>query len=1388
MEPGAGAAQAMTQDEVAERVEQSEDSDDRRIWVRLIAGCALLVGLAFIQSPGYLVPDTKFDLAVDPLGFLSRALHLWDSEGAFGQLQNQAYGYLWPMGPFFSLGSLLDLPPWVTQRLWLAVVMCVAFVGAALLSRALGVRSDAAVLIAAFAYATSPRMLSTLGPISIEAWPSAVAPWVLLPLVMGMTRGSPRRMALLSGVAVGMVGGVNAVATFAVIPLGALWLLTRQAGPRRRTLMLWWPVFTALGTLWWLVPLFVMGAYSPPFLDFIETASVTTFPTTLFDGLRGTSAWVPYIDPEWRGGHEMVTRSYLALNSGVLLMLGMAGILMPRNPHRQFLLLGVVLGLVLVSMGHLGSVQGWFAEQLHAMLDAELAPLRNVHKFDPVVRLPMVIGLAWVLELSLRTRSVQAIDVAGRTVRVRTDRRFVALALVAVLGASTPAVAGHLTSSRPVLETPQYWRSVATWLGEHSNGTVALLAPGSGFGDYLWGSPRDEPLQYLADAPWAVRNAIPLATPGNIRMLDAFEERLAQGAASPGLAAYLRRAGVGYIVVRNDLRSSSDVPSSVLVHQALLGSEGLTFVKAFGPEVGGGASLRTARGRVLVSGGWNQQRRAVEIYAVAGAESTVAARRDEAPVVIGGPEDLLDLADVGVLDDEPTVLAVDSSADAAPTGPLVLTDGLLDRERFFGRVHDGASSVSTPGEPRRTGNPTKDYLLGSGDRWRTTARFVGAQAVTASSSQSDANAAGGARPGHLPYAAVDGLGDTEWVAGPGSRPWWQVTLGRPVDLNELRLVAGQDGAGRQHVKVRTDTGVSETVVLEPGESRTVEVPGGPTRRIRVEASAAAGRLALAEVLAPELQVRREMVMPAVPEQWGSPDTILVRRLSDARSGCATVDTTVACLEARSEPDEETMTVRRVMEIPAGGEYDASLTARPRPGLALNNLVQSGQLLNATGSSVAVDDSRASGLAAVDGEPGTTWTPKLADARPQLAVDWIGERTVRGLRILVPDDAPVQRPSKVVVLWAEGEREVSLDSDGSARFEPIRTDRMVIRLVTGDGAVSVETDGSVTRLPLGISELRLRGVPLTPLTFSDVARPWACGTGPTLRVGQEEWRTRLIASPTELMAGREVPTESCGRPLRVTVSGEATPVELSGSEISLPETLLLTGMSSDATLAAVSPVSVEAESPVAETLWPPAGADLVVQRRNWNAGWSATQGMQPAQPIRIDGWQQGWLTDGSADPVRTRFSADAPYRWGMAGGALLLIGLLVISLIPARLWPGRKLPDGRARSLGVGLMAVSGLLAGGVLGGWPGLAFAGLGVGVGLVARRVSAQAGAWVGAVVLLVASGAYALRPWTDASGWAGTWAWPHYLVLVALGLGFVLVGERRISRNRIAGRSTTR
>ncbi|MGB3771545.1 MAG: alpha-(1-_3)-arabinofuranosyltransferase family protein, partial [Rhodococcus sp. (in: high G+C Gram-positive bacteria)] len=173
--------------------------------------------LSFLQAPGLVVADTKYDLTQNPLGFLSRASHLWTSDATLGQVQNQAYGYFFPHGSFFAAGDLLGLPGWVTQRLWWAALLFAGFWGIVRLCEALGVGSRGSRVVAAVAYVLAPRVITTLGSISSESLPMMLAPWVLIPLVRvfsGRAVSIPRAAAC-SAVAVALMGAVNAVATAA---------------------------------------------------------------------------------------------------------------------------------------------------------------------------------------------------------------------------------------------------------------------------------------------------------------------------------------------------------------------------------------------------------------------------------------------------------------------------------------------------------------------------------------------------------------------------------------------------------------------------------------------------------------------------------------------------------------------------------------------------------------------------------------------------------------------------------------------------------------------------------------------------------------------------------------------------------------------------------------------------------------------------------------------------------------------------------------------------------------------------------------------------------------------------------------------------------------------
>jgi arabinofuranan 3-O-arabinosyltransferase len=519
---------------------------------RLVLISLSLVLAVFAQSAGNAAADTKIDLVISPLRFLGRALRLWDPTGGAGQLQNQSYGYLFPIGPFFAALHALGFPPWEVQRAWESAILVAAFLGAYRVARRLGVRSFWPAAAAGLTYALAPRTLGELTSISSELMPVAALPWVLLPLIGAAGSGSPRRAAARSGVALLFAGGVNAAATLAILPAPVLYLLTRSRGPRRRALIGWWAGAVVLACLWWAVPLVQLGRYSPPFLDWIESSSTTTLPTSLLASLRGVDHWESYLGPNiWPAGWIFASAPVAVVATTAVAAAGVVGMARRDVPERVFLWATLLLGLALLTFGHVSDVAVPGVESMRRLLDGPLVAFRNVHKFDPLVRLPLAIGVGFLLD---RVRVPVVVRVGRSSAGISVPARALsAVAAIAVgLIAVSPVLTNHLVSSQRVTAEPGWWRAAAQWLGAHSEGARALVVPGSASPHYVWGGTVDNALQPVATTPWTERNAVPLTQAGYIRLLDDVESKL-----SAGPTPHLRRYSPEPASATSSLRTTS---------------------------------------------------------------------------------------------------------------------------------------------------------------------------------------------------------------------------------------------------------------------------------------------------------------------------------------------------------------------------------------------------------------------------------------------------------------------------------------------------------------------------------------------------------------------------------------------------------------------------------------------------------------------------------------------------------------------------------------------------------------------------------------------------------------------------------------------------------------
>ncbi|KAB2807535.1 DUF3367 domain-containing protein [Pimelobacter simplex] len=1205
---------------------------------------ALVVVLMLLQQPGATTYDTRAELTQRPGDFLAGAFSLWHPESNFGEFQNQAYGYLFPQGTWFWLSDLLGVPDWVGQRLWSALVLIVAWEGARRVGRAIGL-ADLPALLAGAVFALSPRLLGTVTVQTAESLPGAVMPWLVLTVLLHLRgRLTGRQAALLSGAAVVCMGGVNAVETAACLPLAAILVVW---GARRR-LTTWrfaagWGGAVAAACLWWTLPLLVLARYAPPFFEYVESARDTTSLIGWSEAARGDSSWLGYLlsgdQPWWPAAFDLATDPLLVVVAAVVAGVGLAGLTLMDAPVRRPLALAALIGLGCLTVAHGGPAGTPLADAMRGLLDGPLQIFRNVHKIDPVVRLPLALGFGTAVAVLVQ----RLLAARPRLEPARGALLLAPLLLVALLGqpflGSTTRTPGWTEISAP-------WQQARDYLvaqrddDDPAQGDRTLVVPGSSFAQQAWGWTLDEPLAILGGVDVVSRTQVPLVPGESIRYLSALDQAIATGRVTPALVDQLARVGIGHVVLRRDLL------------------RGLTR----SPHPGGAAVSLAKAGlqRVAGYGETESGEPEVEVFRVPRREPLVRATAlDDVRTVRGAPESVLLGQTSGLVEaDRPTVL----EGEPGWTRPAdLVTDSDQRRERAFGNNDEGLSALMTATEPWRVDRAAHDFPAGP-DEPQVVARYDGLTGVVASSAQGYADNFGPVTPASAPYAAIDGDLDTRWISSTATAPekqWIRLDLDAPRSVREVTItpVAADSqvvpirtlevDAGGQHVRARVGASGAPVVVA---------LDGRPVTSIRVRVVAAAtsartARIGIRELAVDGLEPRRTFALPGAAPA----DAPRVFGTTPGRRACFITLTTPDCDVTRIRQPEEGGGLDRSFDVSGSSivRITGQVLARSTPETA--RLLDQVERRPPVGASSAYgDDPKVAARFAYDGQSTTAWVSDDGDLYPTLTFRWRKLRTITSLTVAPAGD---EGPVAAVVTSGKRVQRVALGGGEPVPLKPLRTRELQIRFEKAPGARHVV-----------VPELELGGVRLTRPLLADVPTGAVCGYGPPIELGGRTIPTKVTGTMADLVNGTPLTFTSCG--------DDATPRLSSGpqrlridptAEFELLDAAVTPVAAEDPLAPATRSVGIERWDDTRRAVSVGSGPEaLLAVPENFNPGWVAELDGKELTPIRVDGWQQGWLLPAGSGPaqVELRYAPERTYDvvlpLGLAvSGGVLLAGAVCL---------------------------------------------------------------------------------------------------------------------------------
>ncbi|MGI5198382.1 alpha-(1-_3)-arabinofuranosyltransferase [Streptomyces sp. CA-288835] len=1236
----------------------------------LLGFWAVVFVLFLAVDPGRQTFETKLGVTVDPWQFMADLGQLWHDRGGFGGIADQYIGYAFPMLPYYALTDLLGIPVWLAERLWLSLIVSVAFWGALRLAERLGIGSRPSRLLGAVVYALWPVFTIVVGSTSAAALPGAMLPWVLLPLTN--ERYSARIAALRSALLIPFMGGVNAATTLAaLLPVG-LYLLSRPRGPRQRKLIAWWVPGVILATAWWVIPLLLLGIYGENFLPYIESSSTTTATMSATEMLRGAGNWVAYLNfgEAWLPAGWTVASSVLVIVCSALAAgLGLAGLARRDLPERRWLVL-VVLSVALITLaGYAGSFGAPFHEIFQGWLDGALAPFRNIYKFQVGLALALAFGLMHLVGVASETRG-------ARPVR---GRRYVTLiaAVLVLPGLALPYLNGSILQPGSFQELPKYWQATADWLEKHSPDSRALVVPATAHGIYTWGSPIDQPLDVLAESRWAQRDYVPFGTAGNRRAMDAVEQALLTGGEVPGLADYLSRSGLHYVVVRNDLDPDQmgHVPSTTV--KRTLEESGYRRVTGLGPVMTGGTIPEDTPVQVE---GLYPRHRSVEIYEPADedvprpGQAGLKAVADTA-VVSGGPEALLPVSADPAMRGRAAVLTGDNHPGLG-TPPLQVTgDGMRRADTRFGLVNANTSYTYTRDERNHSGSfqdageKPHQILPTEGIEHQTVAELRGAKSVTASSSGNWLFYL----PQYDPVNAFDGNPNTAWAegaSGSADGEWLRIGFTEKTDIpSSIRVTPLPQDSVRSaptRVKVETERGSKTSFLQANGMRQRIKAPEGETDWLRITIVDSVARHAgltgagFSEISIPDVQVTRMLRLPKDAERSeAAAEVVSLHRASDP--GGFSPTGTEAGLHRRWNSE-------------ASGSYEVKASAVPVPGAELDELLyrvapeQQNQII-ASADSTAGLGVGLSPRNLTDGDLTTAW---IAGDNPTIHLRWPDKKAIDEI-VLPPAGGLSTRATKVDISSPDGAAIAGVDENGNVRFPEITTNELSITITeTARMKVHNPVVDDDLQLPVGLTEAYVPALDEYRTEQPDEDRTFdlPCGQGPDLAVDDELYQTSAKGTVQDLMERRPIEITLCQRgraDTSLSLDSGAHRVEAGDAgPLAVTNVTLTRGT-------VTAPAAAERELEIRDWLGDrrevsagSGAASYLTTYENFNEGWKATLNGDELDPVRLDGWQQGWrIPAGEGGTIKLSYEPSTTYEAGLIGGGVGILALAGLVLFRRR---------------------------------------------------------------------------------------------------------------------------